>query len=85
MARSSSLAPATPTNGTALHSHGRSSLPTNLSHFISLRGYLTKYDCSSADLNPIGSISKLDLRGFVAFVRTEWGFPILDEYVLREF
>ena len=23
-----------------------------------LRGYLTKYDCSSADLNPIGSISK---------------------------
>ena len=24
----------------------------------SLRGYFTKYDCSSADLNPIGSISK---------------------------
>ncbi len=23
-----------------------------------LRGYLTKYDCSSADINPIGSISK---------------------------
>ena len=27
-----------------------------------LRGYMTKYDCSSADLNPIGGISKLDLR-----------------------
>jgi NAD+ synthase (glutamine-hydrolysing) len=24
----------------------------------SLRGYLTKYDCSSADINPIGSIDK---------------------------
>jgi NAD+ synthase (glutamine-hydrolysing) len=23
-----------------------------------LRGYMTKYDCSSADLNPIGAISK---------------------------
>ena len=23
-----------------------------------LRGYFTKYDCSSADLNPIGGISK---------------------------
>lgn len=23
-----------------------------------LRGYLTKYDCSSADVNPIGAISK---------------------------
>lgn len=28
----------------------------------SLRGYLTKYDCSSADLNPIGGVSKKDLR-----------------------
>jgi NAD+ synthase (glutamine-hydrolysing) len=24
----------------------------------SLRGYFTKYDCSSGDLNPIGSVSK---------------------------
>lgn len=32
-----------------------------------LVGYLTKYDCSSADLNPIGSISKSDLRRFVNF------------------
>ena len=30
-----------------------------------LFGYLTKYDCSSADINPIGGINKLDLRGFI--------------------
>ncbi|CAI8045833.1 Glutamine-dependent NAD(+) synthetase [Geodia barretti] len=34
----------------------------------SLRGYLTKYDCSSADLNPIGGISKTDLRSFCKFM-----------------
>lgn len=26
------------------------------------RGYLTKYDCSSADINPVGGISKADIR-----------------------
>jgi NAD+ synthase (glutamine-hydrolysing) len=31
----------------------------------SLRGYFTKYDCSSGDLNPIGSVSKVDLRLFL--------------------
>jgi NAD+ synthase (glutamine-hydrolysing) len=31
----------------------------------SLRGYLTKYDCSAADLNPIGGICKADLRSFI--------------------
>ncbi|KAH8875845.1 Glutamine-dependent NAD(+) synthetase [Schistosoma japonicum] len=50
----------------------QSDLPSNLLVLSSanldegLRGYLTKYDCSSADLNPIGSISKADLRLFVA-------------------
>nr|XP_014343976.1 PREDICTED: glutamine-dependent NAD(+) synthetase [Latimeria chalumnae] len=33
----------------------------------SLRGYFTKYDCSSADINPIGGISKMDLRGFIQY------------------
>jgi NAD+ synthase (glutamine-hydrolysing) len=28
----------------------------------SLRGYFTKYDCSSADINPIASFSKLRLK-----------------------
>ncbi|BHF63543.1 Glutamine-dependent NAD(+) synthetase [Sparganum proliferum] len=35
-----------------------------------LSGYLTKYDCSSADVNPIGSISKQDLRRFIKFAST---------------
>ncbi|EGC33152.1 glutamine-dependent NAD(+) synthetase [Dictyostelium purpureum] len=34
----------------------------------SLRGYMTKYDCSSADINPIGGMSKLDLRFFLEWV-----------------
>eukprot|EP00828_Plagiopyla_frontata_P023778 TRINITY_DN3038_c0_g1_i1.p1 TRINITY_DN3038_c0_g1~~TRINITY_DN3038_c0_g1_i1.p1 ORF type:complete len:691 (+),score=93.39 TRINITY_DN3038_c0_g1_i1:62-2134(+) len=28
-------------------------------------GYFTKYDCSSADINPIGSYSKVDLKKFL--------------------
>ena len=34
-----------------------------------LRGYMTKYDCSSADINPIGGISKTDLKRFLAFAK----------------
>lgn len=32
-----------------------------------LRGYVTKYDCSSADLNPIGGINKNDLKSFLKY------------------
>ena len=32
-----------------------------------LRGYMTKYDCSSADINPIGGINKSDLNAFLRF------------------
>jgi hypothetical protein len=34
-----------------------------------LRGYLTKYDCSSADINPIGSIAKNDLKKFLLYFK----------------
>jgi NAD+ synthase (glutamine-hydrolysing) len=34
-----------------------------------LRGYLTKYDCSSADVNPIGGISKTDLKLFLKYAK----------------
>ncbi len=44
-----------------------------------LRGYLTKYDCSSADLNPIGGISKTHLREFIAYAEKEFQLPILKE------
>ena len=44
----------------------------------SLFGYMTKYDCSSADINPIGGISKRDLRGFCKFMGQS-KYPILKE------
>jgi len=44
----------------------------------SLRGYLTKYDCSSADVNPIGGISKSDLKRFLAFARIEYNLMALE-------
>ncbi|CAG8529413.1 123_t:CDS:10 [Diversispora eburnea] len=46
-----------------------------------LRGYLTKYDCSSADINPIGAISKLDLRKFIAYTKNEFNISVLDEFL----
>lgn len=66
----------------------------------SLRGYLTKYDCSSgkmlgvlylmsfgtdrpvADVNPIGAISKTDLKRFIAYARDAFELPILEECVV---
>ena len=44
----------------------------------SLRGYFTKYDCSSADVNPIGGICKNDLKSFLAFAHTHFHYPALD-------
>lgn len=46
-----------------------------------LRGYLTKYDCSSADINPIGGISKTDLKKFIAYASKEYDMPILDNFL----
>ncbi|KAL9649390.1 hypothetical protein ABK040_014301 [Willaertia magna] len=43
----------------------------------SLRGYLTKYDCSSADLNPIGSISKTDIKKFLFYAGNNLGYSTL--------
>lgn len=47
----------------------------------SLRGYLTKYDASSADLNPIGGISKTDLKRFIAYAETAFDLPILRDFL----
>lgn len=47
----------------------------------SLRGYMTKYDCSSADINPIGGISKTDLRKFLKYAKDKFGVPILSEII----
>ena len=44
-----------------------------------LRGYMTKYDCSSGDLNPIASINKEDLRDFLLWAAKDntLGYSIL--------
>ena len=47
----------------------------------SLLGYLTKYDCSSADINPIGGISKTDLRAFVQLCVERFQLPALQRCV----
>lgn len=46
-----------------------------------LRGYMTKYDCSAADLNPIGAISKLDLKRMLLWAAKEFEYTILNEVV----
>lgn len=46
-----------------------------------LRGYLTKYDCSAADINPIGGISKADLKRFLLWAQTNLGYASLAEIV----
>lgn len=42
-----------------------------------LRGYMTKYDCSSADINPIGGISKGDLKMFLLWAAEHLHYPAL--------
>lgn len=54
-----------------------------------LRGYLTKYDCSSADINPIGGISKTDLKSFILYasnapefrLSTGAPFALLEDFI----
>lgn len=46
-----------------------------------LRGYMTKYDNSSADINPIGSISKVDLRRFLRWAAATQGYTALLDVV----
>ena len=38
-----------------------------------LRGYLTKYDCSAADINPIGGVNKSDLKSFLKYFAKKTG------------
>ncbi|KAL9100957.1 MAG: hypothetical protein Q9187_009298 [Circinaria calcarea] len=46
-----------------------------------LRGYLTKYDASSADINPIGGISKTDLKAFIAYAQDAYNLPVLQSFL----
>jgi len=42
-----------------------------------LRGYYTKYDCSAADINPIGGINKGDLKEFLSWAAANRGISVL--------
>jgi NAD+ synthase (glutamine-hydrolysing) len=42
-----------------------------------LRGYYTKYDCSAADINPIGGINKRDLKSFLEWAGENRGIGVL--------
>ena len=44
-----------------------------------LRGYYTKYDCSAADINPIGGICKEDLKKFLIHAGTTYSWNALLE------
>ena len=46
-----------------------------------LRGYLTKYDCSAADINPIGGICKSDIFSFLNYFAEENNLDVLAEVV----
>lgn len=46
-----------------------------------LRGYMTKYDCSSADINPIGGISKTDLRRFLHYMKQKFEIAVIGEII----
>ncbi|WVQ94011.1 NAD+ synthetase [Kwoniella sp. CBS 9459] len=47
----------------------------------SLRGYYTKYDCSAADINPIGGISKTDLKKFIGWAEVNFDLPVLQSFL----
>ena len=46
-----------------------------------LRGYLTKYDCSSADIAPLGSVSKTDAKSFLRWAQEQWQLPLIEEFL----
>lgn len=48
----------------------------------SILGYLTKYDCSSGDINPIGSLSKIKIMSFLNYCYKELNYKSL-EIVLK--
>ncbi|EER43809.1 glutamine-dependent NAD(+) synthetase [Histoplasma capsulatum H143] len=41
----------------------------------------SEYDCSSADLNPIGSIDKRDLINFLTWAKVNFDIPIIESFV----
>lgn len=75
LAQLSTTARNTPRKGAALLVLGSGNVDENL------RGYYTKYDASSADIAPLGSISKTDAKAFQAWARDHWGLDIMTEFI----
>lgn len=48
---------------------------------ILTKTFSTKYDASSADIAPLGSISKTDAKAFQAWAITNMDLPIMDEFI----
>ena len=45
---------------------------------------MTKYDCSSADINPIGGINKSDLKSFLIWFANKYNIPVFKEIALAK-
>ncbi|RSL85308.1 hypothetical protein CEP51_003421 [Fusarium floridanum] len=75
LAQLSTTARGLPRAGAALLVLGSGNVDENL------RGYFTKYDASSADLAPLGSISKNDAKDFQRWARVNWDLPILTDFI----
>lgn len=75
LAQLSTTARNTPRKGATMLVLGSGNVDENL------RGYYTKYDASSADIAPLGSISKTDAKAFQRWVRDTWGLPIMTEFI----
>ncbi len=46
-----------------------------------LRGYMTKYDCSSADINLIGSFNKKDLKEYLEYTYDKFKFESINNII----
>lgn len=44
-----------------------------------IRGFLTKYDNSSADINPLGDVSKKQIKAALSYMRASRDIPLIDE------
>ncbi|TQN70155.1 Glutamine-dependent NAD(+) synthetase [Colletotrichum shisoi] len=75
LAQLSTTARQLPRAGAALLVLGSGNVDENL------RGYYTKYDASSADIAPLGSISKTDAKSFQAWAKDQWDLPIMTEFL----
>lgn len=44
-------------------------------------GYVTKYDCSSGDINPIGTLNKVQILELLRWFYEELGWPVIKDII----